>query len=241
MFRLAGVHPPWRHALHTALQIVLFWSTFLWLLPTAVLAGERALGWPPMQLGGGSWLGPLAFAGCSALGLWSAAVMALRGQGTPLPLPTARRFVTAGPYRALRNPMALAGIGQGAAVGIWRDSVAVVLYALAGAIAWHTIARPPEERDLAARFGDEFEHYRQAVPIWWPWRASAAVDRTVAAALPGLVLALHFADLVTTPAIAALGALALLAGYWLWVRPHTDAANATSSGHSAAKSAAKPS
>lgn len=236
LFRVAGDHPPWRHALHTALQIVAFWSFFLWLLPAAVAAAERAVALPPMQLACAAWLGPVLFAACSALGLWSAAVMSLRGAGTPLPLAAAQRMVLAGPYRWIRNPMAFAGIGQGVAVGIWRDSAGVVLYALCGAVAWHTIARPPEERDLLQRFGDDYARYRARVPIWLPWRAPAVLERTGAGLLMALAATLFARDGVTLPAAVAFAAFALLCAYWLSVRPRCAATNAHSSGHSAAKS-----
>ena len=33
---------------------------------------------------------------------------------------------------------------------------------------WHLVARPMEERDLAARFGASYQAYRAAVRCWWP-------------------------------------------------------------------------
>ena len=98
----------------------------------------------------------------------AAIVMARIGHGTPLPLSTARHLVIAGPYRFVRNPMAVAGIAQGVAVGLFLADGVIVAYALCGAVLWHTIARPPEERDLADRFGAAYARYRDAVPLWRP-------------------------------------------------------------------------
>lgn len=53
---------------------------------------------------GASACGALAMIAASALGLWSGATMAL-----PLPSATARKLVIAGPYRYVRNPMAVPG------------------------------------------------------------------------------------------------------------------------------------
>jgi protein-S-isoprenylcysteine O-methyltransferase Ste14 len=64
--------------------------------------------------------------------------------------------------------MAVAGILQGIAVGVWLGSLGVLGYALAGAVLWHLVARPAEERDLLRRFGPAYEQYRAAVPLWWP-------------------------------------------------------------------------
>ena len=44
----------------------------------------------------------------------------------------------------------------------------VVLYALAGALMWNYAVRPHEEADLAARFGTDYDRYRQAVRCWVP-------------------------------------------------------------------------
>lgn len=154
--------------LHTAGQIVVFWSFFLALLPWLIRLVEDAVG---IERLGATWLWPAGaglFLAASALGLWSGITMAILGSGTPLPLSCARKLVLVGPYRHVRNPMALAGITQGFAVGVGTGSLATMAYALAGAFVWNSIARPPEEADLVRRFGEDFERYRRAVRCWWP-------------------------------------------------------------------------
>ncbi|MBL8735705.1 MAG: isoprenylcysteine carboxylmethyltransferase family protein [Planctomycetes bacterium] len=169
-----------------------FWSLFLWFLPAVVQhLGER-LGESSFALPSLRWVGPLLFALASALGLTSAWWMSTRGRGTPLPLATAREFVVSGPYHFVRNPMALAGIAQGVAVGLWRDSPLVVLYATTGGLVWHFVARPPEEADLLARFGEPYRAYRQRVPLWLPRLPTTAAGLLVAGLAVGgasLVLA----------------------------------------------------
>jgi protein-S-isoprenylcysteine O-methyltransferase Ste14 len=107
-------------------------------------------------------------AAASGLGLCSGMTMATRGDGTPLPTATAPRLVIAGPYRYVRNPMAVAGIAQGIAVGWYLGSVSVILCSLAGAVLWHIAVRPVEERDLAKRFGQSYADYRKHVKLWLP-------------------------------------------------------------------------
>jgi protein-S-isoprenylcysteine O-methyltransferase Ste14 len=171
-FRPATAAPTWRHVLATLLQTTVFWTVFLFVLPWLVALGERTLGVPPLPLPP-PWprnLGVALFALGGALGLWSGITMAVRGRGTPLPLATARELVVAGPYRVVRNPMALGGIAQGVATGLWLQSGTVVAYALAGAVLWHVCVRPAEERDLELRFGAAFRAYRDRVPLWLPRR-----------------------------------------------------------------------
>lgn len=104
----------------------------------------------------------------SALGLWAAFSMSMRGAGTPLPSASANLLVVVGPYRLVRNPMAIAGIAQAVGVGLVLGSWPVGLYALCGAIYWDRLVRPYEEADLAERFGAAYEEYRARVDCWVP-------------------------------------------------------------------------
>jgi protein-S-isoprenylcysteine O-methyltransferase Ste14 len=114
------------------------------------------------------WGGGLLFLLGGTLGLTSGMVMAAQGRGTPLPADCARELVVIGPYRYIRNPMAVAGLAQGVGVGIALGSPAVILYAVLGGPVWHVFVRPWEEADLEQRFGDDYRHYREAVRCWQP-------------------------------------------------------------------------
>jgi len=154
--------------LWTCIQIVIFWSVFLWILPMGILELQQGLGIPVFEHPG-QWTGAvILFLSASLLGLSSGWAMSSRGSGTPLPTATAAELVLAGPYRLVRNPMALAGIVQGLAVGWSMGSVMVLAYAIAGGFVWHFVARPVEEADLVERFGAAYENYRQQVPLWRP-------------------------------------------------------------------------
>ncbi|MBM7026691.1 methyltransferase family protein [Clavibacter zhangzhiyongii] len=157
-----------RHVLATAGQIVVFWGFFLLVVPLAIrwleLRWRVAVPLPAAALP----VGVVVLVLASALGIWSAAAMSTRGGGTPLPAATATRLVIAGPYRFVRNPMALAGVTQAAAVGLMLGSWLVIAYAVIGSSLWNHIVRPGEEADLEARFGDPFRRYRAAVRCWVP-------------------------------------------------------------------------
>jgi protein-S-isoprenylcysteine O-methyltransferase Ste14 len=169
-FRVAGERSGGRHLRHSLTQLVAFWTLLLILLPYLLSRVEQRLRlkWSPLGDPAWTWVGAVVFVVASALGLWSCVSMALRGEGTPLPAATARKLVVVGPYRFVRNPMAVAGAIQTVGVGLWFGSWMVIVASIAGAIVWNTIIRPEEEADLAARFGADYEAYRAAVRCWIP-------------------------------------------------------------------------
>lgn len=156
------------HVAATSAQIAVFWGFFLLVVPTFVRALERRwqvdVPFPAIAVPFGTILLVVA----SGLGIWAAVVMSVGGDGTPLPAATANRLVIAGPYRVIRNPMAVSGITQGVAVGLIMSSWLVVAYAVVGSLLWNFAIRPLEESDLEARFGEPFRQYRDSVRCWIP-------------------------------------------------------------------------
>ncbi|TPW71667.1 isoprenylcysteine carboxylmethyltransferase family protein [Schumannella sp. 10F1B-5-1] len=163
-------------------QIAVFWGLFLVVGPLVIRALERR--WRlALELSASAALaitvvGAIVFVLAAALGLWSSASMAIVGRGTPLPSAMANHLVVAGPYRLVRNPMAVAGIVQGAAVGLVLGSWLVVAYAVVGSVIWNYAVRPHEEADLERRFGDEFRAYRDRVRCWVPRIPARTVSTT---------------------------------------------------------------
>lgn len=167
-FRAARQTSTGGHLGRTGAQIVLFWGLFLVAIPAALVFLEHRwqvhIALPtPVRVAG-----VVILLAASALGLWSAVTMSTRGEGSPLPSAMPRRLVVAGPYRFVRNPMAVSGIAQGVAVGLIAGSWLVVLYALIGSLIWNWVVRPLEEQDLHERFGVEFAEYCAAVSCWVP-------------------------------------------------------------------------
>ncbi|MCA0216019.1 MAG: isoprenylcysteine carboxylmethyltransferase family protein [Actinobacteria bacterium] len=157
-----------RHAVAAAVQIVLFWGFFLGVAPIIIRWLEHRWGLAITLPVGVPLVGAVIFVFASALGIWSAAAMSTLGKGTPLPAAMPRLLVVAGPYRFVRNPMAVSGIVQGVAVGLMLSSWLVVAYALLGSLLWNYAVRPHEEADLEARFGDPYRRYRNTVRCWVP-------------------------------------------------------------------------
>jgi protein-S-isoprenylcysteine O-methyltransferase Ste14 len=171
-----------RHGVMTTVQLVLFWGTFLGVIPLLLMLLERRWGLvfplPPVA----GVIGVIVLVLASALGIATAVSISRLGKGTPLPSATATRLVVAGPYRFVRNPMAISGIVQGAAVGLVFGSWLVIVYALAGSLLWNYAVRPHEEHDLEERFGDEYRRYRGAVRCWVPRFIPRSVSSGIAPA-----------------------------------------------------------
>ena len=156
----------------TLIQTAVFWLLFLLIVPAGIDQFERWLGWD--QIWNPGWLtfglGIILFSAAGTLGLLSGMSMAVFGRGTPLPMDCPNQLVVVGPYRYLRNPMVVAGLSQGVAVGLMMGSISVIFYSLLGAPVWNFLVRPWEEADLEQRFGDSYRYYRDNLPCWIPSR-----------------------------------------------------------------------
>lgn len=98
----------------------------------------------------------------------------LEGKGTPAPVAPTERLVIGGVYRYVRNPMYLAVIGVIVGQALFFGSWSLAGYAAAAAAVMAAFVHFHEEPVLAARYGDQYDRYRRAVPGWLPrltpWR-----------------------------------------------------------------------
>lgn len=154
--------------LKTLLQSRVFWGVFLVLLPGVMIWLHSQVSLALLHFPGQIPLALVLFLLFSALNVWSAVTMAVVGRGTPLPTDCPRQLVIAGPYRYVRNPMAIGGLGQGLAIGIGVGATLMLVAVAAGGLLWNYVVRPVEETHLAAMFGPEFDEYRQQVRCWLP-------------------------------------------------------------------------
>lgn len=107
------------------------------------------------------------------LALWSVLVFAVIGRGTPVPLDPPRRLVVRGPYRFVRNPMAM-GVGS-ALIGaaLFYESWRLAAFAGFFFLIVHSFVVLYEEPTLRRMFGDEYVVYCDAVRRWWPTRTAS--------------------------------------------------------------------
>ena len=116
--------------------------------------------------------GALLFTAGFALFVWCVLLFAHVGRGTLAPWDPTRRIVVAGPYRHVRNPMISAVGTMLAGEALYFHSVPIGVWLLFFAAINHAYFVLLEEPGLVARFGEEYERYRAAVPRWLPrWRA----------------------------------------------------------------------
>lgn len=156
------------NAMKTLVQIICIWCVALLAIPF-VLIDSFSHNFS-IEFGIQIWIGGAVFVLASSLGLVSAFFMVRDGRGTPLPLDQTNTLVVTGPYRFVRNPMAIAGISQGLAIALIFHSFAVFIYSLLGGLIWHFVVRPIEEADMERRFGESYVEYRAAVSCWIPKR-----------------------------------------------------------------------
>ena len=120
-----------------------------------------------------SWtpaLGIAVMAVGGTLALACVATFVTRGEGTPAPMDSPRKFVVAGPYRFVRNPMYIGGFLVLAGFGLYERSPAILFFALPWLLLAHLFVVLYEEPHLRTKFGSPYETYCRSVRRWLPLR-----------------------------------------------------------------------
>jgi protein-S-isoprenylcysteine O-methyltransferase Ste14 len=134
--------------------------------PLLMTKGDPYL--PPVSLGPFRWVGIVPICLGAILAVWSAVLLSTRGRGTPAPWDPPQRFVLAGPYRYVRNPMMLGLFGILVGEALLAQSLAILLYlGLVASVVWGYVV-VVEEKALERRFGDAYRVYKARVPRWVP-------------------------------------------------------------------------
>jgi len=167
-FRVSESDSFFINGLKTLIQIVCFWGISLVLFPWIILKSFNEV--ISIQDGISLYIGITCLTLFSLMGLSSAYAMVKNGKGTPLPIDQTSQLVVTGMYKYVRNPMAVAGIGQAISIAWMYQSVSILIYAFIGALLWHLVVRPIEEKDMETRFGKTYNEYRQNVSCWIPKR-----------------------------------------------------------------------
>lgn len=109
----------------------------------------------------------LAFLG-GLLAAWCIATFIAKGRGTPAPFDPPRQFVATGPYRYVRNPMYIGGLGVLLGVGLFLGSPSIILLAGVFLVLAHLFVILYEEPTLNRRFGESCRQYKATVNRWLP-------------------------------------------------------------------------
>ena len=130
---------------------------------------DRGLGLPRLNLGAGNAIAGAALIAVGAfLGLWSVVAEITIGQGTPVPLAPTKKLVVRAPFTYCRNPMTLGTFILYLGICAWLGSLsaAVIVVLLTGLLLVYI--KLVEEKELAARFGEEYLAYKQDTPFILP-------------------------------------------------------------------------
>ena len=100
------------------------------------------------------------------------ATFVTRGEGTPAPMDPPRKFVAAGPYRFVRNPMYIGGFLVLAGFGLYEQSPAILLFALPWFLLAHLFVILYEEPHLR---GHIWHALRRLLPLGAPLAAARLV------------------------------------------------------------------
>jgi protein-S-isoprenylcysteine O-methyltransferase Ste14 len=162
--------------LFVALRAAIFGAGFIFLWGwVAVSLHDRYDATLGFALGG--WARGLGIALMVVGGVVAVACVATfvtRGEGTPAPFDPPRKFVPAGPYQFVRNPMYIGGFTVLLGFGLYEQSPTILVFTLPWLLCAHLFVILYEEPHLRATFGTPYEAYCRSVRRWLPRRPAAA-------------------------------------------------------------------
>lgn len=158
--------------IRTVTYAALLVSLLLVFLPAEVLSSWGIA--RPAASQAGHIIGMALGVGGAAIALWSVVVFAVVGQGTPLPFDPPRRLVVAGPYRFVRNPMAIGVALALTGAALTYRSAGLLRFTVLFVLVIHLFVVWYEEPTLRRTFGDEYEAYTRRVRRWWPRSPSSS-------------------------------------------------------------------
>lgn len=100
--------------------------------------------------------------------MWSISVQLFRASGTPLPIMATQRLLISGPFRQCRNPMTFGTILFYLGFSIIIGSISAIAFVLLFFCLLIFYLKFVEERELEARFGEEYNHYKAETPFLIP-------------------------------------------------------------------------
>jgi protein-S-isoprenylcysteine O-methyltransferase Ste14 len=99
---------------------------------------------------------------------WSVYIQLKIGYGTPVPAVPTKRLITSGPYKYSRNPMALGTIVYYLGLAFILNSLSMIILIVFFATIFLSYIKLWEEKELEARFGDEYLEYKRRTPFLIP-------------------------------------------------------------------------
>jgi len=101
---------------------------------------------------------------------WSVWVQFKIGGGTPIPMMPTQKLVVDGPYAYCRNPMTLGMIIFYFGISVWIGSLSSIGLTVLFTALIIAYVKLVEEKELEARFGEEYIKYKKRTPFLIPKR-----------------------------------------------------------------------
>ena len=102
------------------------------------------------------------------LALWAVYIQFKIGRGTPVPAAPTMKLIKEGPYRYSRNPMALGTIIYYFGLSLILNSPSMIILVILFMLLLLSYIKLWEEKELEARFGDEYLEYKRTTPFLIP-------------------------------------------------------------------------
>lgn len=101
---------------------------------------------------------------------WSVLVQFRIGKGTPIPMIPTKKLIVQGPYVYCRNPMGLGIFVFYLGFGILAGSISSIAFTMLFMSLLLAYYRFIEEKELEARFGQDYIEYKKRTPFLIPWK-----------------------------------------------------------------------
>lgn len=102
------------------------------------------------------------------LALWSIYVQFRLASGTPVPFMPTRKLIISGPFLYCRNPMTLGALLAYLGIAVILGSISALTIVLVFAALLLLYVKFIEEKELTARFGEQYLEYRKSTPLILP-------------------------------------------------------------------------
>ena len=130
---------------------------------------DRRLGMPSFAHGLATTLpGLLLILLGGVLALWTIYIQVSLAAGTPFPTLPTQKLLILGPFKWCRNPMTLGTILAYGGLAVLLGSVSGLLFVALMAALLIIYLKTIEEKELAARFGEEYLVYKNSTPFILP-------------------------------------------------------------------------
>lgn len=109
----------------------------------------------------------ILFYGGIAMWIWCSRLLKIKGEGTAMPTDPTQQLVRVGPYKHIRNPMALSVWAILLGEALYFNSLYLYIWTVLIVLLFLIFIPKYEEPNLLKKFGQRYMEYRAEVPRWF--------------------------------------------------------------------------